>query len=64
LAGVIRYESRRWGTNMAQRAGEKSREAGISGRRWWNLCVKPGFDVNVFWNVAMSNGIFDDSLVS
>jgi len=29
---------------MAQRAGEKSREASISGRRKWNLFMKPGFD--------------------
>ena len=34
---------------MAQRAGEKSWEAAISGRRWWNP-AKPGFDLNVFWN--------------
>jgi hypothetical protein len=25
------------GTNMAQRAGEKSWEGAISGRRWWNM---------------------------
>ena len=46
------------GSNMAQRAGEKSWEAGISGRRWWNLFLKPGFDINVFWNVSMSNRDF------
>ena len=49
---------------MAQRAGEKSGEAGISGRRWWNLVLKPGSDLNVFWNVSMSNGIFHDGHVS
>ena len=30
---------------MAQRAGEKSREASISGRPEWNLVLKPGFDL-------------------
>jgi hypothetical protein len=49
---------------MAQRAGEKSGEAGISGRRWWNLVLKSGFDLNAFWNVSMSNGIFRDGHVS
>jgi hypothetical protein len=58
LAGVIRYEKPRWGTNMAQRAGEKSWEAAISGGRWWNLCLKPGFDINVFCNGSMSNRDF------
>jgi hypothetical protein len=33
---------------MAQRAGEKSWEAAISGRRWWNLFLKPGSEINVF----------------
>ena len=33
------------GANMAQRAGEKSWEGAISGRRWWNLSLKPGFDI-------------------
>jgi len=47
-----------WGTNMAQRAGEKSWEAAISSRRWWNLCLKPGFDINVFCNGSMSNRDF------
>jgi hypothetical protein len=58
LAGVIRYEKPRWGTNMAQRAGEKSGQAAISGRRWWNLFPKPGFDISVFWNGLMSNRDF------
>jgi hypothetical protein len=43
---------------MAQRAGEKSWEAAISGRRWWNLFPKPGFDISVFCNVSMSNRDF------
>jgi hypothetical protein len=46
------------GTNMAQRAGEKSWEAAISRRRWWNLFLKPGFEINVFCNVSMSNRDF------
>jgi hypothetical protein len=58
LAGVIRYEKPRWGTNMAQRAGEKSGQAAISGGRWWNLFPKPGFDISVFWNGLMSNRDF------
>jgi hypothetical protein len=33
---------------MAQRAGEKSWEAAISRRRWWNLSLKPGFDIKPF----------------
>ena len=48
---------------MAQRAGEKSWEAAISRRRWWNLFLKPGFDINVFWNVSMSNPGFYDGLI-
>jgi hypothetical protein len=43
---------------MAQRAGEKSWQAVISGRRWWNFILKSGFDANVFWNVSMSNRDF------
>jgi hypothetical protein len=43
---------------MAQRAGEKSWQAAISGGRWWNLCLKPGFDINVFCNGSMSNRDF------
>ena len=43
---------------MAQRAGEKSWEAAISGKRWWNLFPKPGFDISVFCNVSMSNRDF------
>jgi hypothetical protein len=43
---------------MAQRAGEKSWEAAISGRRWWKLFLKPALDINVFWNVSMSNRDF------
>jgi hypothetical protein len=33
---------------MAQRAGEKSWEAAISRRRWWNLSLKSGFDIKPF----------------
>src|SRR5215212_9318126 len=58
IGGCIRYEKPSWGTNMAQRAGEKSWEAAISGRRWWNLFPKPGFDISVFCNVSMSNRDF------
>jgi hypothetical protein len=43
---------------MAQRAGEKSGQAAISGGRWWNLFPKPGFDISVFWNGLMSNRDF------
>jgi len=43
---------------MAQRAEEKSWEAAISGGRWWNRCLKPSFDINVFCNGSMSNRDF------
>src|SRR6476619_8645097 len=43
------------GTNMAQRAGERSRESRDIGRQKWNLCLKPDFDINVFCNGLMSN---------
>jgi hypothetical protein len=43
---------------MAQRAGEKSWQAAISGGRSWNLCLKLGFDISVFWIVSMSNRDF------
>jgi hypothetical protein len=58
LRGVIRYEKAALAANMAQRAGEKSWQAAISGRRWWNLSPKPGFDISVFWNGLMSNWDF------
>jgi hypothetical protein len=41
---------------MAQRAGEKSWQAAISGGRWW--FPKRGVAITVFWNGSMSNRDF------
>src|SRR5215204_1147162 len=58
ICGCIRYEKPSWGTNMAQRAGEKSWEAAISGRRWWNLSRNPALTSAYFATFRCPTGIF------
>ena len=48
IAGVIRYEKPRSGTNMAQRAGEKSRKPRFQADQRGTCQLKPGFDFSVF----------------
>jgi hypothetical protein len=47
---------------MAQRAGEKSWEAAISRRRWWNLFLNPGFHQRILERFNVQPGIFMTAL--